>query len=124
MARGAEGEDLDSQTIEREGEEVCGTPPTAANGLPPCADLEKQKLLNILQLIPISRMVKKENILMCRMSGALARDSWSVEEVSSMETPLNEWKCHDPMIRSLVSNDCAYYATAHAAFYYRLHPRV
>lgn len=113
-----------ADVIEKKGEDVCGTPATPANGLPASADIGKQKLLNILQMFPISRRVQKERIKMVRASGSLSRDSWSLCEISSPSTPLNRWECQSATLSSLVSTDCLFFATAHAAYYYRNHPRV
>jgi hypothetical protein len=124
LAIGADGESIPDDRIEKDGEFLCGTPPTAANKLPPCADMNKQRLLNIIQLAPISLIVGSERIKMVRTSGALARDSWSLKEEPDLNTPLNVWRCGAKPLRGLVSNECKFYASAHAAFYYRIHPRV
>jgi hypothetical protein len=124
LAKGEDADRISDDVIKKKGEDVCGTPSTAANGLPACADVGKQRLLNILQLFPISRMVKRERIKMVRASGGLSRESWSLFEISNPSTPLNSWECRSGVLSSLVSTDCAYFATAHAAYYYRQHSRV
>lgn len=124
LAKGEGGEPVTDERMERDGEMVCGTPPTTENKLPPCAELKKMKLLNYIQLAPISLIAKKDKIRMIRTSGSLARDSWSLVEIPVVDTPLNAWSCGSKILRSLVSDDCRYFSSAHAAFYYRVHPRV
>ena len=124
LARGFNGEAIAAEQMERMGEDVCGTPPTSSNKLPPCADPEKSKILNTIQLAPISLLVGKEKIKMVRTSSTIARDSWSLKEIPDTTTPLNEWRCESSSLRSLVSTDCQMFASAHAAYYYRNHIRV
>jgi hypothetical protein len=121
LARGEGHEDL-TDTPQRE--DACNTPPTATNNLPAVANLEKQKCLNIMQLVVVSGIFKKETIKQCRTSSDMTGKSWLLTEIVSEATALNQWECGSPEIRALVSQECEFYASTHAAYYYRNHPRV
>jgi hypothetical protein len=114
---------ITNEDIEKEGEGVCDKASTSRNKLPPRADPTKHYYTTCIQLIVISRIVKSK-IVMLRTSGSFARETVKLEEIVSMDSPLNLWKCKSNLINGLVNEGCSFYASLHSAFYYRCHPRV
>lgn len=123
LAAGDSGVPTSTDELEKEGEEVCDKPRTSRNNLPAKADAKKHYYTTCIQLIVISRILKKK-IVMIRTSGTFARDSVKLDEVVSLDNPLNIWKCKSDIIKGLVDAGCEFYASSHSAFYCRLHPRV